>query len=38
MTLKAQHVVIEDVKGLMKLAGFDNAYLDQSPPWAKFDD
>jgi len=26
ITLKADHVVIEDVKGLMKLAGFDNAY------------
>jgi uncharacterized membrane protein len=27
ITLKADHVVIEDVKGLMKLASFDNAYV-----------
>lgn len=38
ITLKAHHVVIEDLKGLMKLAGFDNAYLDQPRPWAKIDD
>ena len=38
ITLKAHHVVIEDVKGLMKLAGFDNAYLDQPRPWAKVED
>lgn len=37
ITLKAQHVVIEDLKGLMKLAGFDDAYLDQPLPWAKID-
>ena len=38
ITLKAHHVVIDDIKGLMKLAGFDNAYLDQPRPWAKIDD
>lgn len=38
ITLKARHVVIDDVKGLMKLAGFDDAYLDQPLPWAKIDD
>jgi len=37
ITLKEHHVVIEDPKGLMKLAGFDNAYLDQPLPWAKID-
>ena len=35
ITLKAHHVVIEDVKGLMKLGGFHNAYLDQPRPRAK---
>ena len=38
ITLKAHHVVIDDVKGLKKLAGFDNAYLDQPRPWAKVED
>ena len=38
ITLKAHHVVIDDVKGLKKLAGFDNAYLDQPRPWAKIED
>jgi CRP-like cAMP-binding protein len=38
ITLKANYVVIDDVKGLMKLAGFDNAYLDQPRPWAKIED
>jgi CRP-like cAMP-binding protein len=38
ITHKAHHVVIEDVRGLMKLAGFNNAYLDQPRPWAKIDD
>jgi CRP-like cAMP-binding protein len=38
ITLKANKVVIEDVKGLMELASFDNAYLDQPRPWAKIDD
>ena len=37
ITLKAHHVVIDDVKGLMRLAGFDDAYLDQPLPWAKLD-
>jgi len=37
ITLKSHHVVIEDLKGLMKLAGFDNSYLDQPLPWAKID-
>jgi CRP-like cAMP-binding protein len=38
ITLRAHHVVIDDVRGLMKLAGFDDAYLDQPLPWAKIDD
>jgi CRP-like cAMP-binding protein len=38
ISLKAHQVVIDDVKGLMKLAGFDNAYLDQPRPWAKIED
>jgi CRP-like cAMP-binding protein len=38
ITLKAHHVVIEDLKGLMKLAGFDSGYLDQPRPWAKIED
>ena len=38
ITLKAHHVVIDDLKGLMKLAGFDEAYLDQPRPWAKIED
>jgi CRP-like cAMP-binding protein len=38
ITLKAHHVVIDDMKGLTKLAGFDNAYLDQPRPWAKIED
>jgi len=38
ITLKTHHVVIDDLKGLMKLAGFDEAYLDQPRPWAKIED
>ena len=38
ITVRDHHVVIEDVKGLMKRAGFDNAYLDQPRPWAKIED
>jgi CRP-like cAMP-binding protein len=38
ITLKAQNVVIEDVKGLVKLAGYDEAYLDQPRPWSEVDD
>ncbi len=36
ITVKAHHVVIDDVKGLMKLAGYDSSYLDQPrPPWVE---
>jgi CRP-like cAMP-binding protein len=38
ITLNEYYVVIEDVKGLKKLAAFDDAYLDQPRPWAKIDD
>ena len=38
ITLKAHHVVIDDVNGLKKLAGFDSAYLDQPRPWTKIED
>jgi CRP-like cAMP-binding protein len=37
ITLKEHHVVIDDVKGLVKLAGYDNAYLDQPRPWIETD-
>lgn len=34
ITVKERRVVITDVKGLMALAGYDSAYLDQPRPWA----
>lgn len=38
ITLKDHRVVILDMKGLMKLAGYDSGYLDQPQPWAKIGD
>lgn len=38
ITLKDQRVVIDDLKGLMKLAGYDGGYLDQLRPVTEFDD
>jgi len=32
MTVKDNRVVIDDVTGLVNLAGYDNAYLDQPRP------
>jgi len=37
ITVKEHHVVINDVKGLIKLAGYDAGYLDQPRPWAALD-
>ena len=37
ITVREQHVVIDDVKGLIELAGYDSAYLDQPRPWIKLD-
>jgi CRP-like cAMP-binding protein len=37
ITVKEHHVVINDVKGLMKLAGYDSGYLDQPIPLAEID-
>ena len=34
ITVREHHVVINDVKGLIKLAGYDAGYLDQPRPWA----
>jgi len=37
LTMKEHQVVFDDVKGLTKLAGYDNAYLDQPRPWVESD-
>jgi hypothetical protein len=37
ITLKDRTVVIENVRGLVKLAGYDEAYLDQPRPWLEVD-
>jgi CRP-like cAMP-binding protein len=37
ITLKEHHVVIDDVKGLIKLCGFDSGYLDQPRPLTEID-
>jgi len=37
ITVNEHHVVIDDVKGLMKLAGYDSGYLDQPLPLAEID-
>ena len=38
ITVKEHRVVIDDVKGLMKLAGYDAGYLDQPRPLTEIDD
>ena len=38
ITLEAHHVIVDDVKGLRKLAGFDSGQLDQPRPLVKIDD
>jgi CRP-like cAMP-binding protein len=38
ITVKEHRVVIDDVKGLMKLAGYDSGYLDQPRPLTEIDD
>lgn len=38
ITVRDQLVVIDDLKGLMKLAGYDNAYLDQPRPVTEIED
>ena len=38
ITVKEHGVVINDLKGLMKLAGYDSGYLDQPPPWNVIDE
>ena len=37
MTMKENHVLIHDVKGLTQIAGYDNAYLDQPRPSVEAD-
>ena len=38
ITVKEGRVEINDVKGLMKLAGYDSGYLDQPLPLIDLDD
>ncbi len=37
ITVREHHVVIDDVRGLIELAGYDSAYLDQPRPWVDLD-